>query len=100
MTKTERLSDAQQSALKYPEVSSISGDMKCIPGYNGTEATLMSLVRKGYLADPTTHGQYWLTEKGEQTRHRLLYEICPRCKAETHRHEAACVACGALKEWA
>jgi hypothetical protein len=93
------LSDAQKSALKWAVYSSLGDKHFCHSGDVGV-STIRSLIRKGYLEDDPNQYRYWLTQNGEDEWHRLNYRTCTKCGAETHDQEAACLACGHLKDWA
>lgn len=93
----EGVTEAQAFAIKTSEFGGVESHY-CKDSDLVRKSTLRALVRKGYLSDDAAPWRWWLTEKGEELRERLVYETCQSCGANTHREEAACVACGASKD--
>lgn len=94
-----RLSSAQKTALRFAEYSGSGDAHYCSPDFVSMR-TIKALEKKGLVDDDGTKFRWWLTETGEAERFSLVYDKCARCGAETHKEEAACIACGALKPWA
>lgn len=92
-----KLTETQQAALKYAEYSELANNYFCDP-VEWSLRTLRSLERRGYLSAAPFGHRFWLTGKGADERHKLLYETCGSCGKDTHENEAACIHCGKLKE--
>lgn len=96
-----QLTEVQRDVLKchYSASGPRSGFFEV--SWDIKEGTARSLERK-QLVDkwPGRADRYQLTDLGLAVVLKLNEVSCTDCGKATHEHEAACVHCGALKEWA
>lgn len=99
--RLKRLSEAQRSQLKYASYGRVAGNLYCEAVDGAMTRTLVALQRQGFVERAASRSRrFWLTELGDAANEHLNSESCAGCGALTHSREAACRACGKLKDWA